>query len=64
MDRKDFLKTSGRLLLLGGITTSAGYLVLNKQVAATCSISPTCKDCGKLSDCETPEVKEDRYGRE
>ncbi|MFW6277628.1 MAG: hypothetical protein ACOC1J_03065 [Prolixibacteraceae bacterium] len=64
MNRKDFIKTGGRLILLGGITASAGYLVLNKQVTATCTVSPTCKDCGKLTDCEKPEIKEERYGRE
>lgn len=64
MDRKEFLKTGGRLLLLGGITASAGYLVLNKQVKASCEVSSTCKDCLKLTDCEKPEVKKERYGRE
>ena len=64
MDRKEFLKTGGRLLLLGGITASTGYLVLNKQVKASCEISTTCKDCIILNDCVEPEVKKQRYGRE
>jgi len=64
MNRKEFFKTAGRFFLLGGITASAGYLVVNKKVTANCSVSPTCQKCGKLSDCENPEVKEERYGRE
>lgn len=64
MNRKEFFKTAGRFFLLGGITASAGYLVVNKKVTANCSVSPTCKNCGKLSACENPEVKEERYGRE
>jgi hypothetical protein len=58
MDRKDFFKTTGRLLILGGITASTGYLVLNKKVTASCSVSPTCKNCGEFSKCELPQAKE------
>ncbi|WP_320112003.1 hypothetical protein [Draconibacterium orientale] len=60
MKRKEFIKTTGRLLLLGGITASAGYLVVNKKVSAACSVSPTCKNCGKVSACVNPEVKQER----
>ncbi len=64
MNRKEFFRTAGRFFLLGGITASAGYLVVNKKVTASCSVSSACGDCGKLTDCENPEVKEERYGRE
>jgi len=64
MDRKEFFKTSGRLLILGGIVISAGYLVVNNKVSASCSVSPTCKNCGKVSACENPEIKEARDGKE
>jgi hypothetical protein len=60
MKRKEFIRTTGRLLLLGGITASAGYLVVNKKVSAACSVSPTCKNCGKVSACVNPDVKEER----
>jgi hypothetical protein len=63
MNRKDFIKTTGRLLILGGITASTGYLVINKKVTATCSVSPTCKNCGIYDDCSEPEVKEKRNGK-
>jgi hypothetical protein len=60
MKRKEFIRTTGRLLLLGGITASAGYLVVNKKVSPACSVSPTCKNCGKVSACVNPDVKEER----
>ena len=60
MNRKEFIKTTGRLLILGGIATSVGYLIINKKVTASCSVSPTCKTCGKISNCENPIVKEER----
>ena len=58
MNRKDFFNTAGRLLILGGITASAGYLVVNKKVSAACTESPTCKNCGKFAKCELPQAKE------
>jgi hypothetical protein len=57
MDRKNFFTTAGRLILLGGIAASAGYLVLNKKVSAACTESPTCKTCGKFAKCELPQAK-------
>lgn len=57
MDRKNFFTTAGRLLLLGGMAASAGYLVLNRKVSATCTESPTCKNCGKFVKCELPQAK-------
>jgi len=63
MDRKEFFKTTGRLLILGGITASTGYLVINKKVTASCSVSPTCKKCEIYSNCIEPEVKEERDGK-
>ena len=64
MNRKEFIKTTGRILILGGIATSAGYLLVNKKVTANCSVSPTCKTCSKSSNCENPTVKEERTENE
>lgn len=63
MNRKEFFKTSGRLFLLGGITASAGYLLVNKKVTASCSVSPSCENCGKFSKCEDPQAKEVKNGK-
>jgi len=62
MKRKDFIKTTSRLLILGGLTASTGYLLVNKKVTASCSIPPTCKNCGKFDKCELPQAKEVRDG--
>jgi hypothetical protein len=58
MNRKNFFTTAGRLFLLGGMAASAGYLVLNNRVSATCTESPICKTCGKFAKCELPQAKE------
>ena len=63
MDRKEFFKTTGRLLILGGMTAATGYLVVNKKVSATCTVSTACKSCEIYSDCVNPEVKEVRNGK-
>ena len=63
MNRKDFFNTAGRLLILGGITASAGYLIVNKKVSAACTESPTCKNCGKFAKCELPQAKETKEGQ-
>jgi len=64
MDRRKFIQKGGRLFLLGGLTATSGYLILNKKVSASCSVSPTCKNCGKFVKCELPQAKEVRDGRE
>jgi hypothetical protein len=60
MNRKEFFKTGGRIILLGGLTASVGYLVVNKKVSASCTISSKCNSCGIYSDCVNPEVKTER----
>ena len=64
MNRKDFVKTSGRFLLLAGITVSSGFLVIRNKVTTTCTISSACKNCGKFSACELPQAKEAKNGKE
>jgi hypothetical protein len=63
MNRKNFFNTAGRLLILGGITAFAGYLVLNNKVTANCSVSQSCKSCGKFSKCELQQAKEVKDGK-
>jgi hypothetical protein len=58
MNRKDFIKTSGRILILGGMAASAGYLVVSNKVDTTCSAASACLKCGKFSECELPQAKE------
>ncbi|MEZ5105293.1 MAG: hypothetical protein R2757_12415 [Draconibacterium sp.] len=60
MNRKEFFIAGGRLLLLGGITASAGYLIVNNKVSTDCSESPACNSCGIAANCTNPEVKKER----
>lgn len=58
MNRKEFFKTGGRLLILGGLATSTGYLAINKKIDKSCTISPSCGKCGRFSNCDLPQAKE------
>ena len=64
MNRKKFIQTGGRIIILGGLGVLSGYLVLNKKVSASCSVSPTCENCGKYAKCELPQAKEVKNGKE
>ena len=63
MNRKEFFNTAGRLLILGGITASAGYLAVNNKVTARCSVSPVCNSCNKFSKCALPQAKETKENK-
>lgn len=60
MNRKDFILTGGRIIILGGIAASAGYLIVKKKIDTTCSVSSACEKCSRLSDCDLPQTKEVR----
>jgi len=60
MNRKEFFKTGGRIILLGGLAASTGYLVVNKKVSASCSVSHACNSCGISANCINPETKKER----
>ena len=67
MNRKEFFKTGGRILILGAMAATTGYLVVNEKVDTTCSVSPACRKCGQFVKCELPqavETKENNYGKQ
>ena len=64
MHRKDFIKTAGRVVMLGGMTAATGYLFIRRKVDTNCGESGICKDCSKLYECEFPKAKEVRDGKE
>jgi hypothetical protein len=64
MNRKDFLKTGGQFLILGGMAISVGYLIANEKIDTTCSVSPSCVKCGKLTGCDLPQAKEVKDGQQ
>ncbi|MEE4284977.1 MAG: hypothetical protein V2I31_02475 [Mariniphaga sp.] len=58
MNRKEFFKTGGRILILGAMAATTGYLVVSEKVDTTCSVSPACQKCGKFAKCELPQAVE------
>ncbi len=62
MNRKDFLKTGSRVLLLAGLGVSTIYLVSNKQVKkkSECTINPACTSCSRFSGCNLPQAEKTR----
>ena len=64
MNRKEFIKRTGRLLLLGGITATSGYLILNKKVTASCTKSDACSKCGEFAKCELPQAQQQKENTE
>jgi positive regulator of sigma E activity len=57
MNRKDFIKTTGRFFILGGMAAATGYLVVNQQVESSCPVSSACQKCGQFSECELQEAR-------
>lgn len=64
MNRKEFIKKTGRLIILGGMGTGAGYLIMNRRVDPTCSVSTVCLECEKFTGCTLPRAKEVHNGKE
>jgi hypothetical protein len=64
MNRKEFLKTGGRILILGGMAATTGYLVVNQKVDATCSVSSACQKCGRFAKCELPQAIETKQAQQ
>jgi len=64
MNRKEFFKTSGRILILGAMAATTGYLVVNQKVDTTCSVSPACQKCGEFAKCELPQAIETKQANQ
>lgn len=67
MDRKEFIRISGRWMILGLMTAFSAGLILKRRVSAAgeCSISDPCSQCASLSSCNLPEaVKYRKDGKE
>jgi len=63
MNRKEFIRSGGRVLILGGMAVSTGYLFAKRKVDLTCTTSSTCKECSELSACKLPQAKELKDGK-
>jgi hypothetical protein len=58
MDRRNFFKSGGRLLLLGGMAAVTGYLAVNGKLekSGTCKIASHCRGCSKLKACSEDQA--------
>jgi hypothetical protein len=66
MDRRNFLRNGGRLLMLGGMAAGTGWLVSRGQVGkpGSCSIASRCNGCSKLSGCSDDQAVQFRNSPE
>lgn len=56
-DRREFLKTAGRWLLLGGLVAAGIKTVSgNREHAYECESNGICKGCQRLNICENPNA--------
>jgi len=60
MNRKNFIQTTGRILLLGGLAGATGYLAGNRKVDTACSVSPVCRECRQFAACTLPQAVENK----
>jgi hypothetical protein len=58
MDRKEFIRISGRWLMLGLLGIFSGALFYRHQVrsASGCHIADHCRHCRSLATCTLPEA--------
>jgi hypothetical protein len=60
MERKEFIRTSGRWVILGVLAVITGSLIIRKKISVSenvCGISKgPCRDCAFLATCTLPEA--------
>jgi hypothetical protein len=60
MKREEFIRTGGRILILGAMAALTTWLTVRRDPDTDCSVSPACKNCSKVSDCELPQAEKER----
>jgi hypothetical protein len=58
MNRKEFIRISGRLLMLGLLGITSGTIFYRHQVRSGngCNIADHCRHCRSLAICTLPEA--------
>jgi hypothetical protein len=58
MDRKEFIRISGRWMILSLVVVFGAGLIIKRRVStgSTCNISDPCSKCGSLSSCNLPKA--------
>ncbi|NQU86742.1 MAG: hypothetical protein HQ541_13370 [Mariniphaga sp.] len=62
MKRREFVKNSGRWLILGGIGAIVIYFSVNNRIASAseCTISPVCNSCNRFAKCALPQAEKQK----
>lgn len=63
MNRNEFIRTGGRILILGGMAISAGYLMLNDKIDISCAETDGCGRCDWFTKCTLPDAMEVKDGK-
>jgi hypothetical protein len=58
MDRKEFIRITGRWMILSLVALFSAGLIIKQHVSTgnVCSVSTPCSQCGSLSSCNLPEA--------
>jgi hypothetical protein len=59
MVRREFFIKAVRLLMLGGMTAAAAYLVAERKVSLTaqCGLAQSCTGCSRYSGCNEQQAR-------
>jgi hypothetical protein len=58
MERREFIKSIFRNIILTGILLFSGYLIFREKSENACEFDFICKNCKKLSSCDLPEAEQ------
>lgn len=58
MERRDFINSIFRNIILTGILIFSGYLIFREKSEKTCEFDFACKKCKNLSSCDLPEAEQ------
>jgi hypothetical protein len=58
MDRKEFIRISGRWIILSLLTVFTAGVILKRRVSPgnSCDLTGQCRGCSSLSSCNLPEA--------
>jgi hypothetical protein len=58
MDRKEFIRITGRWMILSLVAVFSAGLIIKRRVSTgnICSVSDPCSQCGSLSSCNLPKA--------
>ncbi|MCG8697440.1 MAG: hypothetical protein MI922_05250 [Bacteroidales bacterium] len=64
MKRKEFIQTSMRLLIAGGIAALGTYSIIKRSNSEDCMENRFCERCSKYDGCTLPQALKQRRNGE